>query len=118
MNTNKQYLVGSYDLEVLSIPRIKFKDVKINQSKMTDIVIPLYGSIQVNKSDGPAALFLKDKGENIWVYDFNEERSIENLNIQPGNYFICFRSNRSNSIAHTILKDFKITSAQNINFKL
>jgi Ca-activated chloride channel family protein len=118
MNTNKQYLVGSYDLEVLSIPRIKFKDVKINQSKMTDIVIPLYGSIQVNKSDGPAALFLKDKGKNIWVYDFNEERSIENLNIQPGNYFICFISNRSNSIAHTILKDFKITSAQNINFKL
>jgi hypothetical protein len=71
---------------------------------MTDIVIPLYGSIQVNKSDGPAALFLKNNGENIWFYDFNEERSIENLNIQPGNYFICFRSNRSNSTAHTIIK--------------
>ena len=41
---------------------------------------------------GPAALFLKKDGENIWVYDFDEERCIENLNIQPGKYFISFRS--------------------------
>ena len=115
---NVQYLVGNYDLEILTLPRIKFNNIKINQSRLTDIIIPLYGSIQVNKSDGPAALFLKSKGENIWVYDFNENRSIENLNIQPGKYFISFRSKRSNSTAHTILKEFKISSGQNINLKL
>ncbi len=118
MNSTKQYLVGNYDLEILTLPRIKFNNIKINQSRLTDIIIPLYGSIQVNKSDGPAALFLKSKGENIWVYDFNENRSIENLNIQPGKYFISFRSKRSNSTAHTILKEFKISSGQNINLKL
>ena len=118
MNSIKQYLVGNYDLEILTLPRIKFNNIKINQSRLTYIIIPLYGSIQVNKSDGPAALFLKSKGENIWVYDFNENRSIENLNIQPGKYFISFRSKRSNSTAHTILKEFKISSGQNINLKL
>ena len=118
MNSTKQYLVGNYDLEILTLPRIKFNNIKINQSRLTDIIIPLYGSIQLSKSDGPAALFLKSKGQNIWVYDFNENRSIENLNIQPGKYFISFRSKRSNSTAHTILKEFGISSGQNINLKL
>jgi hypothetical protein len=40
------------------------------------------------------------------------------LKIQPGNYFISFRSDRSNSTAQTIIKNFKISSNQNINLKL
>ena len=118
MNSSKRYLVGEYDLEILTLPRIYFKNISIKQSLTTDITIPLYGSINVNKSDGPAALFLKNNGENLWVYDFDEERCIENLNIQPGKYIISFRSSRSNSTAHTIIKEFQISSGQNINFKL
>lgn len=118
MNSSKRYLVGEYDLEILTLPRIYFKNISIKQSLTTDITIPLYGSINVNKSGGPAALFLKSNGENLWVYDFDEERCIENLNIQPGKYIISFRSSRSNSTAHTIIKEFQISSGQNINFKL
>ena len=118
MNSSKRYLVGEYDLEILTLPRIYFKNISIKQSLTTDITIPLYGSINVNKSGGPAALFLKNNGENLWVYDFDEERCIENLNIQPGKYIISFRSSRSNSTAHTIIKEFQISSGQNINFKL
>lgn len=118
MNSTKQYLVGNYDLEILTLPRLKFKNITIKQSLTTDITIPLYGSIQINKSSGPASLFLKSNGENIWIYDFSEDTVIENLNIQPGKYFISFRSQRSNSTAHTILKEFKISSGQNINLKL
>ena len=118
MNSSKRYLVGEYDLEILTLPRIYFKNISIKQSLTTDITIPLYGSINVNKSGGPAALFLKKNGENLWVYDFDEERCIENLNIQPGKYIISFRSSRSNSTAHTIIKEFQISSGQNINFKL
>ena len=118
MNSSKRYLVGEYDLEILTLPRIYFDKINIKQSTSTEIIIPLYGSIQVNKSGGPAALFIKSNGEYVWVYDFAEERCIKNLNIQPGKYFISFRSNRSNSTAHTILKEFEITSGQNINLKL
>ena len=118
MNNTKRYLVGNYNLEILTIPRIIFKDVKIKQSKITDIIIPHYGTVHVNKSKGPASLFLKKNGQNIWLYDFDNNSLIENLNIQPGNYFISFRSDRSNSIAQTIIKNFKISSNQNINLKL
>jgi Ca-activated chloride channel family protein len=118
MNNTKRYLVGNYDLEILTIPRIIFKDVKIKQSQITDIIIPHYGTVHVNKSKGPASLFLKKNGQNIWLYDFDNISLIENLNIQPGSYFISFRSDRSNSTAQTIIKNFKISSNQNINLKL
>ena len=118
MNTVQKYIVGKYDLEVLSIPRLYFEDVKVNQSKITDIVIPFYGNIQVNKSDGPAALFLDEKGKNTWLYDFDNEDGITNLNIQPGKYKISFRYGRSHNTAHTIIKEFKINSGQQINITL
>ena len=118
MNTTKQYLVGDYNLEILTLPRIKFDNVKINQSQITDITIPHYGTLELNKSNGPASLFLKKDGKNIWLYDFNREMSIENLNIQPGKYFISFRNIRSKSTAHTIIKEFTIASGQNININL
>ena len=78
----------------------------------------MYGSLEISKSQGPAALFVKKNGQNIWVYDFNDDRNIENINIQPGKYMISFRYGRSSSTAHTILKEFKITSGQKINIKL
>ena len=118
MNTQKEYLVGKYDLEILSLPRIYFEDVKINQSLSSEIAIPFYGSIEVKKAEGPASLFLKKDGENIWVYDFDDNRNIENLNIQPGKYMISFRYERSTSTAHTITKEFKISSGENINLNL
>ena len=118
MNTTKDYLVGEYDLEILTLPRIKFDKVKINQSQITDITIPHYGTIELNKSIGPAALFLKKDGENIWLYDFDKEMTIESLNLQPGKYFISFRNIRSKNTAHTIIKEFTMASGQIINLNL
>lgn len=118
MNTNKKYLVGNYDLEILTLPRIKFRNVKINQSKITELIIPHYGTIELNKSIGPAALFLKKDGKNIWLYDFNKEMNTEKLNIQPGKYLISFRNIKSKSTANTIIKEFRIDSRQNITINL
>ena len=118
MNTEKEYLVGDYQLELLTLPRLYFDDVSIKQSSITEITIPLYGSAQISKSSGPASLFVREKGMNKWIYDFDNERCIENLNLQPGKYIISFRNSRSKSMAHTILKEFKISSGQNININL
>ena len=118
MNTTKKYLVGNYKLEILTLPIIKFDNIKINQSQITDIIIPHFGTIELNKSNGPAALFLKKDGKNVWLYDFNNDMTIENLNIQPGKYFISFRNIKSESTANTIIKEFRIDSGQNIKINL
>ena len=118
MNTTKDYLVGEYDLEILTLPRIKFDNIKINQSQITDITIPHYGTIELNKSIGPAALFLKKDGENIWLYNFDNDKTIEKLEYTTGKYFISFRNIRSKSTANTIIKEFTIDSKQNIKINL
>ena len=118
MNTEKEYLVGTYDLEILSLPRIFFENIKVKQSEAVDITIPMYGSIEVKKPEGPAALFVKKSGQNIWIYDFDDDRIIENINLQPGKYMISYRYERSSSTAHTITKEFKISSGENININL
>ena len=68
MNSEKEYLLGKYDLEILTLPRIYFEDVEIKQSKTTEITIPLYGSAQISKSSGPASLFLREKGHEYMDY--------------------------------------------------
>ena len=118
MNTTKKYLVGNYNLEILTLPIIKFDNIKINQSQITELIIPHFGTIELNKSNGPAALFLKKDGKNIWLYDFDNDMTIENLNIQPGKYFISFRNIKSKSTANTIIKEFRIDSGQNIKINL
>ena len=118
MNTTKKYLVGNYNLEILTLPIIKFDNIKINQSQITELIIPHFGTIELNKSNGPAALFLKKDGKNIWLYNFDDDKTIEKLNIQPGKYFISFRNIKSKSTANTIIKEFKIDSKQNIKINL
>ena len=45
MNSSNRYLVGEYDLEILTLPRIYFENISVKQSLSTEITIPLYGSI-------------------------------------------------------------------------
>ncbi len=118
MNTIQNYLVGSYDIEVLTLPRLYFNDVEINQSRITDITIPQYGTAVISKGPGAAAIFQIKEGENIWVCDLNEEASVNNINLLPGNYKLTYRFIRSTSTAHTIVKTFKITSGYEQNLSL
>jgi Ca-activated chloride channel family protein len=118
MNTIQNYLVGSYDLEVLTLPRLYFNDVKINQSRKTEITIPQYGTAIISKGPGSAAIFQIKEGENKWVCDLNKDVSVNNINLLPGNYKITYRFIRSTSTAHTIVKTFKITSGYEENISL
>ena len=118
MNTIQNYLVGSYDLEILSLPRLYFNDVKINQSRKTEITIPQYGTAIISKGPGSAAIFQIKEGLNKWVCDLNKDVSVNNINLLPGNYKITYRFIRSTSTAHTIVKTFKITSGYEENISL
>jgi len=118
MNTDQQYLVGKYEVEVLSLPRLNFKNVIVNQSRTTNIEIPNYGTAIISKGSGASAIFQIKEGENIWVCDLNENSSISNINLLPGNYKITYRYLRSISTAHTIVKTFKITSGYKENISL
>ena len=55
-NSTEKYIIGKYDLEILTLPRIYLNKVDIAQSKTTTIEIPQSGNVTITKpSEGPAS---------------------------------------------------------------
>lgn len=109
MNHTHKYLVGNYDLEILTLPRIYMEDVKIENNRHSEIVIPQNGTVSVMKGKGPSAIFQIKDGKNIWVCNLDNKGIVQNVNLLPGKYKIVYRFERNLNTAHTITKTFKIT---------
>lgn len=109
---NAQKLIcGTYDLEILSLPRIYIKGVRIDQSKTTRIEIPSPGIITLMaKGPGYGTILLEQKNELKWVYTLSENIVKESIVLQPGTYRLVFRPKNSQSSSYTIEKTFRIAS--------
>ena len=60
--STEKYIVGKYDIEILSLPRIYMNNVDIGQSKTTLIQIPQAGVVNIFKpSEGTAQILLEEK---------------------------------------------------------
>ena len=117
-NHTDKYIVGKYDLEILTLPRILIEDVKIEQSRQTDITIPKSGRLDLSKGSGPCAIFELKNGKQSWVCNVGEKAGNYSFNLQPGKYKLVFRSGRSFSTAHTIEKEIKVSSNLTENLSL
>ena len=49
-NQKQKYITGKYDLEVLSLPRLKIDDVEIKQSHTTKIEIPSPDNLHIHSA--------------------------------------------------------------------
>jgi Ca-activated chloride channel family protein len=117
-NINR-YLIGKYDLEILSLPRIKVEDVEITQSHTTKVEIPAPGIANIlKKTKGHGALLLKGKTEVTKILDLNPENLQENIVLQPGNYKVVFRPLNSKKAFYTTEHDFTITSGKSEAIRL
>ncbi len=94
VNVPQRYLIGTYDLEVLTRPRTYISDVVIEQGKVRRIVLPSPGVINVvNAIEGFGSVYLLEpNGAQRWVYDFEGDRGPQNIALQPGSYKVVFRS--------------------------
>ncbi len=115
----KKYLCGSYDLEILTLPRLYMNDVVIRQSKITAVDIPLPGIAVIKKSvKGFGSLYVINDGVLEWVYDLRENQLNENLVLQPGNYKVVFRSTQTDKSIYTLDYDFSIFPGGTTNVNL
>ena len=116
---NKKYLCGSYDLEILSLPRLYIDDVRIMQSQTTTIDIPLPGIVVLRKSvNGYGSLYLEKNESLEWVYDLRENVLQETLVLQPGNYRVVYRSKSAQRAIYTIESTFTILPGGTSNVNL
>jgi Ca-activated chloride channel homolog len=116
---SKKYLCGSYDIEILTLPRLYIDNVRINQSKTTTIDLPLPGIVVIRKSvNGYGSLYLEKNNDIEWIYDLRESILQETLVLQPGNYKIVYRSKNADRSIYTIENSFTIMSGGTSNVNL
>ena len=117
-NKTVKYIVGRYDLEVLSLPRLNF-DVDIQQSHTATVEIPQPGIASIVLSArGKGAIFLEKDNKLELIYNLKENNLRETLTMQPGRYRVIFRSLNARQSLYTQEKSFKITSGGSTQVRL
>jgi len=110
-NTTRRYLIGSYDIEVLTTPIMRFNQVQIEQGKVSRIQIPQPGMVNlVSNSPGYGAIFSTAGPRLEKVHDISENNTTETVVLQPGTYKAVFRSKNSSRAVFSIEKEFTVTS--------
>ena len=119
MGNSQRLRVGTYDLEVLTLPRTLITDVHVEQGKSTDIVVPKPGVLNIQaQAPGPGSIFLKQGDELVWVTDLDPASARHQFRLQPGTYMVTYRSGFARRTELTLNKDISIESGRSatINF--
>ena len=118
-NLRERILTGTYDLEVLTIPRTLIEDVKISQDKITTVSIPEPGVLNLSLSTQGYGSIAKVEGSQLrWVVNLNNSETGQQFKLQPGTYKLTFRSKNSKKVVYTIEREFIINSGSSTNLKL
>ncbi|MBS1548123.1 MAG: VWA domain-containing protein [Bacteroidetes bacterium] len=119
MNSSQLYRTGSYDLEVLTLPRLYIPDVVIKQSGVTPVSIPRSGVVNVvAQSTGPGAIFKKNGNELEWVVDLDTRLDHNQFKLLPGDYRVIYRRMDARETAFSIVKDFTVASGRAVSVEL
>ncbi len=115
----EKYIVGKYDIEILTLPRIYMNNVDIGQSKTTLIQIPQAGVVSIFKpSEGTGQILQNENNKLSWVANLNPSQLNENIVLQPGNYTIIFRTKSSHETIYTTERKFKVEPGGQVTVKL
>jgi Ca-activated chloride channel homolog len=120
INRSENYLVGRYDIELPTLPRLYINNVKIDQSTVTTITIPRPGILNMIKgAPGYGSIYLmKSKKQEDWVCNLDPEIKNETLILQPGTYRVVFRAQNAKQVLYTINRTFDIKSGGSVAVNL
>ena len=107
MSSIEKYIIGNYDLEVLTLPRMYINNVQITQSQTKTLDIPNSGMLTLKALDNGDGSILKDDKKLEWVCNLNNTTS-QVYYLQPGNYRIEWRAKSLKGSIYTIEKRFTI----------
>jgi len=119
INTSDKYLVGMYDIEILTLPRI-YVTLRVNQSSTSYIDIKAPGFMKYSAGNTLVGqIFTKNSdGTWDWVCNLKDNSSYGNWQLQPGLYRIVYRQKKLKSSSYTMEKEFRINSNKTISLKL
>ncbi len=113
--TSVKYLTGTYDLEILSLPRIYQRNIKVNQSTTTTVEIEEAGLVNFQFGNVGYGSVFKLKGNDLeFVTNLSETAVNQALVLQPGNYKVVFRFRLSKETILTKERTFSVKSGESI----
>jgi Ca-activated chloride channel homolog len=115
----QKYIVGKYDLEILTLPRTYIDDVEISQSHTTTIEIPQPGVATFSKlGHGYGSVYVVRKNKLELVANLSKTQERETLNLMPGEYIAVFRPLQARESVFTVEKNFRVISGASVAVKL
>jgi Ca-activated chloride channel family protein len=124
LNTQKgvesfRYLTGTYEVETLTLPRRIFT-IDVEPKKTSTITLPTPGLVNLNTTTiGYGSLFeILPDGSQQWVYNLDQSRPQQSINLLPGTYKVAFRIKETKGSKYTAVKTFHVKSGQTVNVKV
>lgn len=112
-NTGQDYLVGSYDIEILSVPRVYYNNIKVLQNSTTTVEIPQPGVLNFAANNSLIiSIFYMQNNRMVWVFDTDENTRSKTILMQPGNYVAVARSTGETRTIYTKNINFSVSSAE------
>ena len=119
INSTQKYITGNYDIELLTLPRQYFNNIRINQNQLTKLQLPSTGLANILlPANGYGGVFLHDGDELVEIYKFNGESNQYKLTLLPGKYTVVYRAKSSKKYIYTDEKTFVIKSGKSQLIKI
>lgn len=120
LGSTQRIRTGTYDLEVLTLPRLSIPNVRIDQDRTTDIVVPRSGVLNILPgATGYGAIFVRRGDQLEWVADLDPTSQRMQFRLLPGQYQVTYRSRSARRTELSISKDVTIESGRSatLNFQ-
>jgi Ca-activated chloride channel homolog len=119
INGIDKYIVGKYDLEILTLPRI-YQTVTVEQNSVSNVDILAPGLFNYKSSNVNVGqiFMLNSDGKWDWIYNLDQVKTFGNVYLQPGTYRLVYRQKKLRSTANTFEKDFIIYSNKTTTINL
>lgn len=120
LGTRRNYLVGRYDIDVLSLPPIHLSNVAIRDGAATELQIPLPGQLALNKPkvNCTGSIFVFRNGSLQWVCDLDPNAPTERITLMPGEYQVVLKPQKATDYNSARMARFTITAGKQTSVDL
>lgn len=116
---NKRYLTDTYNLEILTLPRLYINEVKIKNGAPYAVQIPAPGILNLQKKyEIVGALFVIEKGRLQKIYDLASDNNVETIALQPGSYRLVYRQKNAGDMHSSKTLILEVKSGESLNLNL
>jgi len=117
VNKAQEYLVGSYDLEILTLPRRYYQNIRIENKKTIEKEIAPPGIMNIKlSSEGIISIYEIDEiGMQHWIKNLERDKKAFTFAMQPGAYKVVYRAKKAQGSKFTEIENIVMKSGSTVN---